>query len=806
MKRLNFPLLLGGVILIIIITMVFYPDIFTKNDPLFEESPRYVEIIVDGEAKFKLMNNPMPPNENNLMGTDDAGRDVYARLVYGAKNTMKLGLYIALFRMILALPLGLAAGMGIKFISVIIKVFSTLFTAFPMLLFSFLILNIGYFRSLQMDKSLLAFAVVLTIVGWAKLAGMIEDSTRLVMDEDFIEGEIAIGKNKFQIAYQNVLPHLIPTSVSLFFKEMGMGLFLVAQLAVLYVFVGVTRQIKALAFRANYEMILEPEWGGALSRIAVNIGKFNSTYWMTIYPILAFTMAIIGLNLLGEGLRIEFLKRDSRVISFIRKLYYLVSPRTFISQIMDLKIYYKTVIAKTLVIVVILGYLLIPLHPSTYDFNLDNSINHLQELSQDKYKGRVPGSEGGYLASQYIIEQLQSYGLDVKEMEIPYLVEKDQLPMVLTPLYIENGELIITEKDGSLSKYYLHKDFTITSVDMDIFKNGYIEEVSHKGISSTMVNIMNTPKDEKIIYVEEGISGLHEHQFRNANRIVFDKGREIREYDLKVSLLNGFSRNGNAYIFNATSIIPFGDLIDRFRQENLDLELTFDYPILPEYNGRNLIATKYGRGKSKDDPGEIIILGAHYDGGYQDGENKYYMSATPSSILLEVANVLSNLEEPLDKTIQFIFWDNDYDNIKYGATEGSYHYNLTEKMPIKHAMNDGYYYFDISYPGFIEDKYLNLITFPAQRADKNTYLMGLEIEKRMEQLDIRYRRFHYNFATSRAMRHMRLNALTSTEFGNPSTEWINTSMDRLDRINYNRLKEIGQIVIDTMTMNSYIMD
>ncbi len=806
MKRFNFPLFIGGVILFVLLAMVFYPGLFTKNDPLFEESPKYIEQLVDGEVTYKFRTNPMPPNEDNIMGTDDAGRDVYARLVYGAKNTMKLGLYIALFRMLLALPLGLAAGMGVKLISGIIKVFNTLFTAFPMLLFSFIVLNIGYFRSLQMDKSLMAFAIILTIVGWAKLAGMIEDSTRLVMDEDFIEGEIAIGKNKFQIAYQNVLPHLIPTSVSLFFKEMGMGLFLVAQLSVLYVFVGVTRQIKALAFRANYEMILEPEWGGSLSRIAVNIGKFNSTYWMTIYPILAFTIAIIGLNLLGEGLRIEYLKRDSRVISFIRRMYYLVSPRAFISQIINFKTYYRSVVIKLLVIALIIGYLIIPLHPSKYDFNLENAIDHLHELTKEEFMGRTPGSQGGYLASQYIVEQLNSYGLEVWEMEIPFINEDARLPNVLTPVIVENGELTIYESDGSKTIYHLHKDFTISSVDMDIFNSEKVDRVQYGGLSATTFNIANTLESEKFIYVEEGISGFQEHQFRNATRVTFNQGRDHREYDLKVFLMNGFNRNGNAHIFNSTTIIPFGDLTDRFRNENLQLELIFDYPTLPYHNGRNIIATQYGMGRDSSDPGEILIIGAHFDGGYQHGDNRYYMSGTPASILLEVANVLSKLDEPLEKTIQYIFWDNDYDNIKYGATEGSYHYNLTEKITIKHAMNDGYYYFDISYPGFIQDKYLNLITLPAQRADKNTYLMSLDVEKRMRQLDIRYRRFHYNFATSRAMRHMRLNALTSTEFGNPSTEWINSSMDRLDRINYKRMKEIGQIIVDTMTMNSYIMD
>jgi len=805
LSKFNFPLFIGGIILLLLISMTFYPSFFTENDPLFEESPKYIEIEVEGEKQYKFLTNPMPPNEGNLMGTDDAGRDVFARLVYGTKNTLKLGLYIALFRMLLALPLGLAAGMGIKFTSGIIKLFNTLFTAFPMLLFSFIILNIGYFRSLQMDKSLIAFSIVLTIVGWAKLAGMIQDSTKLVMEEDFIEGEIAIGKNKFQIAYQNILPHLIPTSVSLFFKEIGMGLFLVAQLSVLYVFVGVTRQIKALSFRANYEMILEPEWGGSLSRIAVNIGKFDKTYWTTIFPILAFTVAIIGFNLLGEGLRIEFLKRDSRVISFIRKVYYFVSPRAFVSQIVNFKKYYKTVLIKILVVGSLIGYFFIPINPSLYKFDLERSVIHLHKLTEENLQGRTPGTEGGYLASQYILGELESFGLDVEEMEIPYIVEEGKLPNVLTPVVIEHGEIRIQEEDGTITTYLLHEDFTILSVGMSIFQEPSSNQVIYNGTLANMENLENTTKGEKIFYVEEGINGLLEHQYRSANRVVFNQGRDFREYDVQVMLRDGYSRNGNAHIFKSTVIVPFEELTQRIRSENLKMELVFDYPKLPQYNGRNIIATQYGEGKGKDDLGEIIIIGAHYDGAYS-GDKSYFMSATPSSILLEIAQVLSKVENPLDKTIQYIFWDNDFDNIKYGAMEGSYHYNLTEKIPIKHVMNKGYFYFDISYPGYLQDKALNLITFPAQRADKNTYLMGLEVEERLKDMGVKHRRFHYNFSTSRAVRHMRLNALTTTAFGNPSTEWMNTSNDLYEKINFERMTEIGQILIDTITMNSYIME
>ena len=174
-----------------------------------------MEVEIDGVKTDKFMTPPLSPNEVNIFGTDDAGRDVYARLVYGTKNTMKLALLIALLRMAIALPLGVSAGMGSKVLSNFIKGFNTFFTAIPMLIFSYVILNIGYFKSMKIDESIIAFAIILTIVGWAKLAGIIEDSTKLVMEEDFIEGEVAIGKTKAQIAFQNVIPHIIPGTTQL---------------------------------------------------------------------------------------------------------------------------------------------------------------------------------------------------------------------------------------------------------------------------------------------------------------------------------------------------------------------------------------------------------------------------------------------------------------------------------------------------------------------------------------------------------------------------------------------------------------
>lgn len=825
MKRINFPLLFGSIIVIFLIIVSFYPSLFTSQDPLYETKQKYIEYKKNGEWVEEFAYNPMRPNRENLLGTDDAGRDIYSRLIYGTRNTLKLALLVAVFRMALALPMGLAAGMGMKFISGIIKIFNTYFTAIPMLIFCFIVLNIDYFRMLQMDSSILAFAIVLTIVGWGKLAGMIEDSTRIIMEEDFIEGEVAIGKTKLQIAYQNILPHIIPTGVSLFFKEMGMALFLVAQLAILFIFVGVRRFPKSLAFKANYISNLEPEWGGMLSRIAVDVKKFDTVYWMTLYPVLVFSIAVIGINLMGEGLRIEFQKRNSKFISYIRKTYYQLSPMLFISQIRNFREYYKPVIIKSLIIISLIAYFVVPWNPSPYKFDLNQAKIHLEELTDKKYQGRVPGTEGGYLSGEYIINTLKSYGYEVETMEIPLSDAslnseanlEVSMPLQLSPVLIESGWIKLVDEQGQEKTYYLHKDFTIGSIDEKVFTDISREQLHYKGIASDKENAINVPEGESFFAINHGSEYLAlpfdtqgiffaDYTFSSPSYISIDNGKRLY-YDIEFRVLEEeYSRNSNPCVYKITTIIPFGDLRKELESGYREVEISFDFPKVAEYPARNIMAFMPGKDRTKENPGELIIIGASYDGAYNNGDDQYVMTASPAAIALELARKISSLDEPLPKSIEFVFWDNESESIKYTSLDGPVYYSITKLRPVEMANKHGYYYIDINYPGYNRDKYLNLITLPAQRTDGNNYLVGLGIEKRFKQMDIKYRRFHYGMRNSGAMIQMPLNALTSIGLGNPSTEGINTARDNLDNINYQRMEDIGQTILDTLTMNTHIME
>lgn len=804
MKNLNYPLLIGVMILMLLMTAALFPGIFTDHDPLYEYSPGNIAYRDKGEEVEVFAFNPKPPNKDNIMGTDDAGRDVYTRLVYGTRNTMKLVFLIALYRMLIALPLGMMAGMGIKPLSSFVKIFNTLFTAIPILLFSYVVFNYNYFNNLQIDKSITVFSIVLALLGWAKLAAMIEDSVKRVIEEDFIEGEIAIGKSNLQIARQNVFPHLIPHCISLFFKEMAMAMFLIAQLAILTVFVGITRIPKGLSFKASYLMSLEPEWGGTLARIAADIGKTEVTYWLTLYPVLAFALGIIGISLTGEGLKIEFERRESRFISSIRKFYYLVSPRLYIAQVKEIKKHFKAVTAKTLTASLLAAVFLIPWNPSLYKFDLSNADIHIQELSHYKYGGRVAGSEGGHLAGDYIINTLETYGLKVDTMEIKMEIDEKSGYQQFTPMAVESGWLRVYDKEGGQRLYHLHKDYALLTLNEGLLLDKDNDNLLYRGRATGQASSTAKAEGMEVFSISDG--GLH---YRLQMRLLGSTPSMVlsKRFNLKFIMIDGFNRRTNTYITDSTTIIPFEELRKDLEAGVTEIEMSLTYPQLPHHPARIIYTIIPGKDGSYEEPGEMIIVGAPYDGihGYGIDESNG-MSVAPAATLLEVARALSQINEPLNKSVKLIFFDNEADPIVTTPINGVYHYNSKGKLPIKYANDGGYYYFDLAYPTMVEENFINIISTPAQIRGAKNYLMTLEMEKRLKRLNMKYNRFRYAPWTSNGMHQLNINALSSVALGSPTPVGFYTNKDNLNSLDYKKIKAMGQLILDTLTMNPYVMD
>lgn len=827
LKRINYPLLAGGILVLVIMFAYFFPEVLTDKNPNVEESAKYIEIRRDGEWVEDFATRPFPPNRENIMGSDEAGRDIYSRIVYGTRNTLSVAILAVFLRILVALPLGIIAGMGVKSVSVFINMFNTFFTAIPKLLIAFVILNISYFRNLEMEHSIVAFAVILTVIGWSKLASMIEDQTALIMEEDFIEGEVAAGKNPMQIGVQNLLPHLIPHVVSFLFMEIGMVLFLLAQLSVLTIFIGPRRMPLTLAFQGNFEMAFEPEWGSMLARAPEIIRLYPDRMWLTLFPALAFFFGVSAFNLSGEGLRIEFQKRNSQVVSFIRKGFFLISPRIYWMQIREGKRYWKPVLGKSLAVILIISYFLYPVEGSQHTFEVEQAKAHVQELSDEKYQGRLIGFEGGKESGDYIIHTLQSYGLEPWEGE--YAREFDTLDDspggFFERIVVEEAYIEVYHQEETQT-FYLNEDFIMPALDKQMLspKEEALNEEGWIQYAGKTITYQEDHASVKISEEQEYIPLIDIEDQGDFHSQLYIRGQNLWAnsvskgfptisdplgiaYNLGILQTNLYDRKViDTYSHNRTLIIPFKDMREAIDEANMEMTLFMKPPELPGYPGRNITALLPGENWEQQGAREMIIIGAPYDGAYTGGREGFSpaITATPAATNLEIARVLSNMEEPLEKTVLFIFWEGEYSIYPF-RIRGSFQYNADQRTFQQSEFP--YTYIDVGYTGNKSVDRLDINIMHGQKRSHTSYLIRSSLSQRLQELDIDYRMFNASYRqTTNSLYRMNMNSIFSMGFGGTYYPDINSKEDNLGNINYENMSNLGQIIVDTITMNPHLRE
>lgn len=309
-KRVNLPLIIGTVIVVLLIgVMVFESRLTTSDtDTMRRGNFKWVgDVMVFYDA-------PGAPDSEFIMGTDVIGRDIYSRLIAGTKLTLGMAALTVLFRFLIGFPIGIAAGFGNRLCMWLVKTFATIFSAIPALLFSLVILSRPELHYLPLGRSILAFSIVMTFVGWNRIAKITQEQTRNVLTQDFIEGEIAIGKNKPMMILQNVLPHIMPVVITAITMEFARALMLLAELGLFGVYAGPTilsgEDMTMLGLNGATLPSSYPEWGGILA--AGRYGMVVKKYWLIIWPTVMFFISILGFNLLGEGLSLHINRRRVR--------------------------------------------------------------------------------------------------------------------------------------------------------------------------------------------------------------------------------------------------------------------------------------------------------------------------------------------------------------------------------------------------------------------------------------------------------------------------------------------------------------
>lgn len=228
------------------------------------------------------------PSAKYLFGTDEFGRDIFSRVLVGARLAFTVGMVSVGVATIVGVTLGLIAGyeQG-KFDAIIMRFFDALL-AFPAILLAIVILAVlgpGSFNAI------LAIAIV-TIPAFARLT---RANVLVEKNKDYVEAARAIGAKPIRIIFYNIFPNTVPTILVLITISLAAAVLLESALS----FLGLGTPPPA------------PSWGSMLS---IGRGYLPIAPWYSIFPGLAITLLVMGFYLLGDGLRDALDPRRQKVI------------------------------------------------------------------------------------------------------------------------------------------------------------------------------------------------------------------------------------------------------------------------------------------------------------------------------------------------------------------------------------------------------------------------------------------------------------------------------------------------------------
>lgn len=308
-RLLNLPLIIGAVILLFLFFVMLFGPLFVDHNP-------YLTAIAFDHFRREGFGNPRPPFDPSPefpLGTDRWGNDLLSLLVYGSRVTIVAALYISLARLGLGIILGSIAGWHASHLpDRLIMTLSGAITSIPILLSSMVIILV-----LGVENGLLVFLIALTATGWTEVAEHIRGQVMQIREKAYMEGARAIGLTPVQTLVRHVLPNLLPHLIVITFLDLGAVLLLIAELAFLGFFIGGGSVYDPdPVFGARDFVLLEvPEWGGYLAQ---GVPFIRSSPHQVVVPSLAFSLAILGFNAFGEGLR-RFLDQNAISTAFLLK-------------------------------------------------------------------------------------------------------------------------------------------------------------------------------------------------------------------------------------------------------------------------------------------------------------------------------------------------------------------------------------------------------------------------------------------------------------------------------------------------------
>ena len=230
-----------------------------------------------GEAEQDVLARLQPPSAAHWFGTDELGRDVLSRILYGSRLSLAIGILPSIISLVIGIVLGLLAGYFGGWADYVIMRLADVMLSVPSLLLAMVVMY-------TLGSSTVNLFVALSMVGWASVARVVRSQTLSLKESEYVEAAQSIGVSRFNIMRRHILPNCVPSLIVLFTLNVPAAILSESSLS----FLGIGAQPPAAS------------WG-----LMVNQSKqFLFTQpWLALAPCVAIMVVVLAFNFLGDGLR-----------------------------------------------------------------------------------------------------------------------------------------------------------------------------------------------------------------------------------------------------------------------------------------------------------------------------------------------------------------------------------------------------------------------------------------------------------------------------------------------------------------------
>ncbi|CAD6532165.1 ABC transporter permease [Paraburkholderia sabiae] len=259
-RRVPAPVLIAAAFLVALVFALAFPHVVTPYDPLVSDIAHAMQA----------------PSAEHWFGTDRIGRDVFARVVYGARYSLLIGLASMVVSLLIGLVVGMTAGLGRRIVDESASRVFDVLSAFPPILLSLFVVTF-------LGQGIVNIAIAVGIAGIPKFGRVLRAQTLVVRRADYVTHAVVWGLSRRQVFLRHILPNVLAAVPVIATIDIGSAIIAVSGLS----FLGLGPQPPT------------PEWGVML---AEGRDVLRVAWWPSVFPGMAITLTVVAFSVIGKHL------------------------------------------------------------------------------------------------------------------------------------------------------------------------------------------------------------------------------------------------------------------------------------------------------------------------------------------------------------------------------------------------------------------------------------------------------------------------------------------------------------------------